>query len=93
MAEGVKKYSVKIPAQVRKKMDKLDATVRIRITKWIKENLSGCENPRMKGRALEGDLSNLWRYRVGNYRLIAQIKDDELIILMVKIDKREDVYR
>lgn len=91
--DGVKKYSVLVSPKAEKKMDKLDAPVRRKIAQWIKDNLVDCENPRAKGRALEGNLSNLWRYRVGNYRIIAQIRDAEVVILIVKIDKREDAYR
>jgi mRNA interferase RelE/StbE len=50
-------------------------------------------NPRLSGKALQGDLKGLWRYRVGNYRLIAQIKDNELIILVIEIGHRKEVYK
>ena len=85
-------YSVKYKKSAWKKLNKLDAPVRERIKTWIEENLSGCENPRSKGHALVGDLQDLWRYRVGDYRIIAQIEDDKVIILIVKIDKRGAVY-
>ena len=86
-------YTVKYKTSARKNLEKFDSTVRNQIREWIEINLVDCENPRAKGRALEGNLSNLWRYRVGNYRIIAQIRDAEVVILIVKIDKREDAYR
>ena len=55
MDDGVKKYSVEFKPQARKKMDKLDAPVRRRITQWIEKNIEGCENPRHTGKALEGE--------------------------------------
>ena len=85
-------YSVKYKKSAQKKLEKFDACVRNRIKAWIEENLSGCENLRAKGHALEGDLSGLWRYRVGDYRIIAQIRDEEVVILVVKIAKRGEVY-
>ena len=93
MADDVKKYSVEFKPKVRKQIDSLDAPIRRRITKWIENNLEGCTNPRAKGKALEGDWEGYWRYRVSNYRLIADIKDDKIIILIVNVDKRNDIYK
>ena len=90
---GVKKYSVVVSPKAEKKMDKLDATVRRKIAQWIKDNLVDCENPRLYGAPLHNVLKEYWRYRVGDWRIVAEIKDTEVIILIVKIDKREDVYR
>ncbi|MBQ3451469.1 MAG: type II toxin-antitoxin system RelE/ParE family toxin [Selenomonadaceae bacterium] len=53
----------------------------------------GCENPRAKGKALEGEWEGYWRYRVGNYRLVAEIQDDKIIILIINVDKRNDIYK
>ena len=91
--DEVKRYSVKIPNKILKKINKMDAPVRRRITEWIDTNLQGCENPRAKGHALEGDLGDLWRYRVGDYRIVAQIRDTEIVIVIVKVAKRESVYK
>lgn len=85
-------YSVKYKKSARKKLEKFDANVRARIKEWIETNLEGCENPRLYGAALHGDLKDFWKYRVGDYRIIAQIQDDKVVILVVKIDKRGDVY-
>ncbi|MEI6745635.1 MAG: type II toxin-antitoxin system RelE/ParE family toxin [Methylococcaceae bacterium] len=49
-------------------------------------------NPRLQGLALQGDLKGLWRYRVGDYRLVCQINDGELIVLVVEIGHRSVVY-
>ena len=91
--DGVKKYSVLVSPKAEKKMDKLDAPVRRKIAQWIKDNLVDCENPRLYGAPLHNVLKEYWKYRVGNYRIIAQIRDAEVVILIVKIDKREDAYR
>ncbi len=86
-------YSVKYKKAAEKKLEKMDATVRNRIKTWIDKNLEGCENPRAKGKALEGEWEGYWRYRVGNYRLVADIQDDKIIILIVNVDKRNDIYK
>ena len=89
---GVRKYSVVLSKKAEKILDKLDPSVRKRIKKWIDTNLEGCENPRRRGKPLEGEFSGFWRYRVGDYRIIADIQDDKIIIFVINVDKRNDIY-
>ena len=89
----MKKFSVEYDDKAKKKLEKIDAPVRKRIRNWIEKNLEGCENPRLRGKPLEGVLKDYWRYRVGNYRLVADIQDDKIIILIVNVDKRNDIYK
>lgn len=72
-----------------KKMDKQDAAL---ITGWIRKNLQGCSNPRQQGKALTANHSGEWRYRVGNYRLLAEIQDEKVIILILTIGHRSKIY-
>lgn len=76
-----------------KNFKKLDKPVQKRIVNWLEQHISGSENPRLFGKALEGNLNTLWRYRVGNYRIIADIQDDKFIVLIVKAGKRNDIYK
>ena len=89
----MKKFIVEYEAKAQKKLDKLDAPIRNRIKAWIDKNLVGCENPRAHGHALTGRLSDHWRYRIGDYRLISKILDDKIIILIINVDKRNDIYK
>ena len=89
----MKKFSVEYDDKAKKNLQKLDAPVRKRIRAWVEKNLEGCENPRLRGKPLEGKLNNYWRYRVGDYRLIADIQDEKIIILIVNVDKRGEIYR
>jgi mRNA interferase RelE/StbE len=73
-----------------KKIDRKDAE---RIVLWIVKNLDETTDPRHSGRSLEGNLKGYWRYRVGKYRIIAEVQDSELILLFLDVAKREDVYR
>ncbi len=90
---GVKKYSVVLSKNAEKKIDKLYAPVRERIKRWIEKNLEGCENPHRLGKPLEGELAGFWRYRVGDYRIVAEIQDDKIIIFVINVDKRNDIYK
>lgn len=76
-----------------KQFSKLDKTVQKRILAWLNDNITESDNPRRQGKALEGDLGNFWRYRVGKYRIIADIKDDRFLVTVLKTDKRNDVYK
>ena len=89
----MKKYKVEFSPEGEKAFEKLDNSVATRIKNWLNNNLEGCENPRYKGRALTGNLASYWRYRVGDYRIIADIQDDKIVILVVDVDKRSDIYK
>ena len=60
---------------------------------FMKERIKPTDNPRGIGKALKGNLSGYWRYRVGDYRIICQIQEAELIILVIELGHRKGVYR
>lgn len=86
-------YTFSTDENFEREFKKLDKTVQVMITQWIKKHLMDCDNPRAFGKALVGNLKGYWRYRIGNYRLLAIIKDDELIIVAVEIEHRKSVYK
>ena len=59
---------------------------------WIRKNLEGCENPRQHGKALTANRKGQWRYRVGNYRILSEIQDEKIIILILEIGHRREIY-
>ena len=85
-------YTLKTAPRFDKEFKKLDNYTRRMIMSWIKKNLIGCENPRQHGKALVANRSGQWRYRIGDYRLICLIEDDELVILALTIGHRKEVY-
>ena len=72
-------YTVKISEGALKSLGKLDKQIARMILAWIEKNLEGCDNPRQKGKGLSHEKKEIWRYRVGNYRLLVNIQDDILI--------------
>lgn len=86
-------YKVEFTKKAKKDIDKLDNYTRIIILKWIKKNLYNIDNPRFDGKALKGNKSNYWRYRVGDYRIITEIHDEIITILIVEIGHRKDIYK
>lgn len=75
-----------------KEFSKLDKPIQKQIKKYMCE-VSKLENPRSRGKALVGNFVGLWRYRIGDYRLICEIKDDKIIITVLHIAHRKEVYR
>ena len=87
-----KKFKVEFTEKAVKQLYKLDKQRFLIITNWIKKNLEDCENPRIHGKALCANLSGQWRYRVGDYRLLAKIADDKVIIYILQIGHRREIY-
>ena len=85
-------YHVVFSTQAKKALKKLDRHVSATITSWIRRNLEGCTNPRLHGKSLTANRNGQWRYRVGDYRLIADIQDDVVVILIMTVGHRRDVY-
>jgi len=87
-------WRIELDDAAKKDLAKLDKPVAKRITAFIRERLAVLDDPRSIGDALKGSrLGNLWKYRVGDYRIIADIEDGALKILVVKIGNRRAVYR
>lgn len=86
-------YQVKYSERATKELKKLDKYTRQMIYSWIGKNLVGCEDPRQHGKGLTANRSGQWRYRIGDYRLICQINDNELVILALTVGHRRDVYK
>ena len=88
----MKKYRVEYTSKAIKNLRKLDKNTRNLIYAWIDKNLVNCEDPRIHGKGLVGDKSGQWRYRVGDYRIICEIEDEEIVILVLEIGHRREIY-
>ncbi|WP_299265850.1 type II toxin-antitoxin system RelE/ParE family toxin [uncultured Leptotrichia sp.] len=86
------KYSLMYSEKAQKQLNKLDNSMKSKILKYIDQNLFDTDNPKKFGKALRYNLKGFWRYRVENYRIIVKIKESELVILVVQIDKRDKIY-
>ena len=89
----MKKYNVKFSASALKELSKLDKSVSRLIMSWVIKNLEFTDEPRMHGKALTGNLKGIWRYRVGDYRLFAEINDDEIFIFIFEIAHSSKIYK
>lgn len=75
-----------------KELKKLGKPAQREILKFLDERIATSENPARFGKALRGDLVGLWRYRVGDYRLICSLKNGRMLVLVLKVGHRRDVY-
>lgn len=92
MAERIA-WRIEFDAKALTDVRKLGSTARVRILRFLEERIAAADDPRSLGKALSGDKAGFWRYRVGDYRIIARIEDQRLVVLVVAIGHRSDVYR
>ena len=85
-------YSVEYTEDAVKQLRKMDRYTRTMILNWITKHLEGTDDPFASGKALTGDKAGLWIYRVGNYRFISKIDGGKLVILLVEIGHRSNIY-
>ena len=86
------KYQVEYLPQVVKTLEKMDKYTKRILLEWIEKHLVGCADPRIHGKPLTANRAGQWRYRVGDYRMIAKIDDGRLIILVIAIGHRREIY-
>ena len=85
-------YKVVLSSTAEDDFAKLDKSIQQRIFKYLKK-IEEREDPRTLGEQLQENLSAYWKFRVGDYRLVAEIKDDILIVLMLAVGHRRDIYK
>jgi mRNA interferase RelE/StbE len=87
-------WKIELDPGAERELSKLDPPIARRILGFLRDRLATLDNPRSIGEALKGSkLGEFWKYRVGDYRLIASIEDHEVRILVVRIGNRREVYK
>lgn len=84
-------WTLNFSAKAAKLFDKLDKPIQRQLAAEI-DKILALDDPRQLGKALTGELSGLWRYRTGDYRIVCEIQDNVLIILVVRVAHRKDIY-
>ncbi len=85
-------WSVEFDDAAAKELRRLDHQTQHVILRYFRERIAGCEDPRRFGKSLSGEFAGLWRYRVGNYRMICMVEDDKLVVLVLRVGHRKDAY-
>ena len=87
-------WEIELSVEADRELSKLDPQHAKRILKFLRDRVAHLENPRSLGKPLQGSrLGEFWRYRVGDYRLICKIEDDRLLVLVLSIGHRKEIYR
>ncbi len=86
-------WRVAIAHTAERQIKKLGRTAQIFILRFLRERIEPCDDPRQWGKPLRGEKRGLWRYRVGDYRLICDIQAEKITVLVLEVGDRKDVYR
>ena len=87
-------WKIELSAQADRELGKLDPQQSKRILKFLRDRLASLDNPRSIGQALHGsEHGEFWKYRVGDYRLICKIEDQQMLILVLRVGHRREIYR
>ena len=86
------KFRIVFTERSKKQLKKLDKYTASLIIGWLEKNIEGCENPRIHGKVLVENKSGQWRYRIGDYRVICEIQDAEIIVLVLEVGHRREIY-
>jgi mRNA interferase RelE/StbE len=86
-------WRIEVTRTAEKQITKLSRTAQKSIQRFLRERLASSDNPRQWGKPLRGAMNNLWRYRVGDYRFICDIQDERVVVLVLEVAHRKDVYR
>ncbi len=86
-------WKIEYADTARRQLRKLDKQMALRVVDFMDRRIAGMEDPRSAGKALTGPLGGLWRYRIGECRVICDIEDDALRVLVVRVGNRREIYR
>jgi mRNA interferase RelE/StbE len=93
LASPSRTWRIEITRTAEKQIQKLNRTAQESIIRFLRERVQLTANPRQWGKPLQRGKQGLWRYRVGDYRLIGDIQDEKITVLVVRVGDRKDVYR
>ena len=93
MASPSRTWRIEITRIAEKQIQKLSRPAQESIVRFLRERAQPAGDPRQFGKPLHGDKGGLWRYRVGDYRLICDIQDERITVLVIRVGHRKDVYR
>jgi mRNA interferase RelE/StbE len=85
-------WTIEFDDRARRELRKLDAKIQKTILRYLRERIAGAEDPRVFGKPLRMKLAGLWRYRVGDYRLICRFEENRMVVMILKVGHRSDVY-
>ena len=89
----MEKYKLVFTKNSIRQLKKMDSYQAMLITRWLYRNIDGSTDPRIHGKGLTSNLTGLWRYRIGVYRVIVEIEDDRTVVTAINIGHRKNIYK
>lgn len=86
-------WKIEYLKSIQKEVRKIDRASQKKIREYLEVKVANMENPRDIGKALKGEMKELWRYRIGDYRAICEIQDNTITVLVIHIGHRKNVYK
>ncbi|MET3897064.1 mRNA interferase RelE/StbE [Devosia sp. UYZn731] len=87
-------WTIEVDERAARQLSKLDRPNAVRVRNFLRDRVGVLDDPRQLGKALQGSkLGSLWRYRVGDFRIICDLQDTKLVVLVVGVGNRRDIYR
>lgn len=86
-------WTIEYTDTARRQLRKIDKQAARRVLDYMEKRVAPLDDPRSLGKALRGPLGDLWRYRIGDYRVICELHDMQLRVLVVRVGDRKDIYR
>ena len=91
--DSIPKWTIEFDPAAQRELDKLDKPIARRISRFLYERVARLDDPRRIGERLQGTLSEFWKYRVGDYRIICSLEHDRLVVLVLRIGHRREIYK
>ena len=85
-------WTVEFDDRARRELRRLSPEIQAHILKYLRERIAGSDDARKFGKALRRELAGLWRYRIGDYRLICRLEDHRLVVLVLQVGHRREIY-
>lgn len=86
-------WTIEYIKSAQKTVRKIDPQTRQRIREYLEERVALLDDPRQLGKPLSGQLSEFWRYRIGDHRVICELQDEKLVVLVVRVGHRKEIYK
>ncbi|WP_277891204.1 type II toxin-antitoxin system RelE family toxin [Enterococcus lactis] len=85
-------YRLEFTPEIQKQLRKMDKHQATLIVRWLYQHIDGIDDPRKFGKGLNANRSGQWRYRIGKYRVLVEIEDDQMVVIAIQVGHRRNIY-
>lgn len=85
-------YRLEFTPEIQKQLRKMDKHQATLIVRWLYQHIDGIDDPRKFGKGLIANRSGQWRYRIGKYRVLVEIEDDQMVVIAIQVGHRRNIY-